>query len=421
MDFINKIFRGDRVIWMILLFLCLISIVEVYSASSTLAYRQNYWDPIVRHTLFLLAGVGVVLLAHSIKPKFFSLLAVALPLTWILLVLTKIFGVSINSADRWLTIAGFSFQPSELAKLCLIAATAFLLSRMKDSPNDKEKTFKWILIAAIITCGIIFLDNFSTAAMLFITVVIMMFVGQMPLKKIGVLLLALILFGSISLAGLLFLPSNVINSVFPRGITWKERIKDFTHKDNITNGAEFVINDDNYQVSHAKMAVAQGGILGKMPGKSTERDFLPQAYSDFIYAIIIEEMGLVGGFCVMFLYVIFFIRAGMIANRCKTKFPKYLVMGSALLVVSQALANMAVAVTLIPVTGQPLPLISRGGTSTLITCIYIGIILSVSRFENPKGMLKEEEINAQAQEEATTASALVQQAFEEENINAGEF
>jgi Bacterial cell division membrane protein len=404
------------------MFLCLISIVEVYSASSTLAYRKDYyWDPIMRHSIFLLVGVGVVLFIHSIKPKFFSLLAISLPITWFLLILTKIFGASINGADRWLTIAGISFQPSELAKLCLVIATAFLLSKMKKTKDSKNKTYKWIIIATSITCGIIFFDNLSTAVMLFVIVFILMFIGQVPFRKLSKLFLIIVVLLTVFISALVFLPATAINTVFPRGVTWKERIKDFTHKENSGGENEFQITDDNYQVSHAKIAIARGGMLGKMPGKSQERDFLPQAYSDFIYAIIIEEMGLIGGLGVLLLYVILFIRSGIIANRCKNKFPKYLVMGSALIIVSQALANMAVAVSLIPVTGQPLPLISRGGTSTLITCVYLGIILSVSRFDNPKGIKKEEEIAEQAREESAAGNPSVEKAFNEENVNAGEF
>ncbi len=418
MDFINKIFRGDRVIWMIFMFLCLISIVEVYSASSTLTYRSNYWEPIGRHTMFLLMGTAIVLVVHSVKPRFFSVLALFVPIAWLLLGVTKVMGNSVNGADRWLSIGGFSFQPSELAKLSLIAFTAFVLSKHKEG-TMKDNRFFWIIGFTIPTCAIILMDNFSTAALLFVIVYIMMFIGQIPLKKIlyltGVMVISLMLFVSF----LVFVPSETINKVFPRGVTWKERIKDFSnHEEKDITDPKVAFDDDNYQVSHSKIAITRGGVFGKMPGNSLERDFLPQAYSDFIFAIIIEEMGIIGGIFVMLLYVIFFIRAGIIANRCEKIFPKYLVIGSALIIVSQALANMAVAVNLIPVTGQPLPLISRGGTSMLITCAYVGIVLSVSRFENPKGVQREVAIALESEEEKREANEM---AFEEENINAGEF
>ncbi len=419
MDFLSKVFRGDRVIWMIFMFLCLISIVEVFSASSTLGYKRNYWDPIVRHTVYLMLGVGVVLICHSIKPKYFSLLIFLLPISILLLIITKFFGTSVNGADRWLSIGGITIQPSELAKIALIGTTAFILSKRRNHKDDNS--FKWIVIAAAVTCGIIFIDNFSTAAMLFAIVFLMMFVGQIHLKKLGMLLLVFLAFGLVFFAFLQLSPDSILRKV-PRAETWKNRIGEHFQEETDDKNAEFKITDDNYQVAHAKIAVARGGIFGVMPGKSQQRDYLPQAYSDFIYAIIIEEMGLIGGLGVLFLYVMLFIRAGIIAERCEKLFPKYLVLGSALLIVAQALANMMVAVNLIPVTGQPLPLISRGGTSTIITCAYIGIILSVSRFENPKGVAREAQILSEAELEVQRAKTIEnEEGFMQENINAGEF
>ncbi len=398
------------------MFLCLISIVEVYSASSTLTYRRNYWDPIMRHTMFLLLGMAIVLFSHSFKPKFFAILAVLLPVAWILLIFTKVVGNTVNGADRFLSIGGVSFQPSEFAKLFLIASTAFILSKRQE--GQKDNSFKWIMILTIPTCAIILLDNFSTAALLFMIIFIMMFIGQVPLKKLGMLVAILAVSLALFIGFLVFVPSDTINKVFPRGVTWKERIKDFHHDKGDISDPKIAFSDDNYQVTHSKIAIARGGVVGKMPGNSQERDFLPQAYSDFIFAIIIEEMGIVGGVFVLLLYVIFFIRTGIIANRCEKIFPKFLVIGCGLIITTQALINMAVAVNLIPVTGQPLPLISRGGTSTLITCIYIGIILSVSRFENPKGIQREIAIALESEEEKLVANEV---AFEQENINAGEF
>lgn len=397
MDFVNKIFRGDRVIWMVFMFLCLISIVEVYSASSTLTFRTDYWNPILRHSMFLLVGLGIVLGVHAIKPKYFSALGILLPAVWILLIGTRIFGTPVNGSYRWIEIAGVTFQPSEIAKLCLVIFTAFLLSKRKDTANDSS--FRWILIAAIITCGIIFIDNGSTAILLFAIIFLMMIIGQISLKKIGKLTLYLGIAAGLLCCVIWFVPSQTIGKVLPRAETWIERFQDFGGDMDVHN-PDFTITDDNYQVSHANIAIANGGvfIFGRGPGRSIERDFLPQAYSDFIYAIIIEEMGLIGGITVLLLYIILFIRAGIIANRSEKLFPKFIVMGAALILVTQALANMAVAVGLIPVTGQTLPLVSRGGTSTLITCIYFGILLSVSRFENPKGVQREDEIATELME-----------------------
>jgi cell division protein FtsW len=401
MDFLNKIFRGDRVIWMIFMFLCLISIVEVYSASSTLTFRTDYWRPIMKHTMFLLAGVGVVLLVHSCNPKWFSLAIIGLPIAWLLLVATKIVGSSTNDAQRFLSVFGLSFQPSEIAKLCLIGTTAFFLSKYNNSKNNIY--YNIILWGAAITCGIILLDNFSTAVLLFLVIVIMLFVGQVPFKKLLKLGLICLIAGVAFVSFILFTPPKIMESVFPRGVTWQKRVDRHIQEDEVKDG-DYVINDANFQVSHANIAVARGKLFGNLPGNSRERDFLPQAYSDFIFAIIIEELGLVGGIFVLSLYVFLFIRAGIIAGRCEKLFPKYLVMGCALLLVIQALANMAVAVNLIPVTGQPLPLVSRGGTSTLVTCAFVGIILSVSRFENPKGVQREEEIVAELEEEERIAA-----------------
>ncbi|MDR1527206.1 MAG: FtsW/RodA/SpoVE family cell cycle protein [Dysgonamonadaceae bacterium] len=402
MDFVNKIFRGDRVIWMVFLFLCLISIVEVYSASSTLTFRTDYWKPILRHSLFLLAGLGIVLTVHAIPARFFSILGILLPVAWVFLIGARMFGEAVNGSYRWINIAGISFQPSEIAKLCLISFTAFVLSKRKDKLGDKS--FQWILIAAIITCGIIFIENGSTSLILFGIVFLMMLIGQIPFRQIGKLLLFIGVVAAIFVSVVYLVPSHSIEKYLPRLETWMERFKDFGNDDDVHN-PDFKINDDNYQTSHANIAIANGGvlILGRMPGNSIERDFLPQAYSDFIYAIIIEEMGLIGGLAILLLYIILFIRAGIIANRSEKLFPKFIVMGAALILVTQALANMAVAVGLIPVTGQTLPLVSRGGTSILITCIYFGILLSVSRFDNPKGEEREEAIIEAYNEDEETA------------------
>jgi cell division protein FtsW len=338
--------------------------------------------------------LGFVLLFHAIPPKFFSIIGILLAVSWVLLFFTHFSGNSINGSSRWLEIVGISFQPSEIAKLCLIVFTAFLLGK-RNNANDK-RIFLWILIATAMTCGIIFIDNGSTAILLFGIIFLMMIIGQISLKRMGVLAISLVVFAALLYGVVKFVPSDTIKKIFPRAETWVERFKDYKEKVDV-HDPDFVITDDNYQVSHANIAIANGGvrIIGTLPGHSVERDFLPQAYSDFIYAIILEETGLLGGFVVPLLYVILFIRAGVIANRCEKLFPKYMVMGAALLITTQALANMAVAVGIIPVTGQPLPLVSRGGTSTLITCIYFGIILSVSRYENPKGIKRDEEIETE--------------------------
>ncbi|MEG2067414.1 MAG: FtsW/RodA/SpoVE family cell cycle protein [Tannerellaceae bacterium] len=390
MDLVSKLFKGDRVIWIIFMFLCLISVVEVFSATSTIAYKNaNHWAPIVRHASFLLGGFVLVLLLHNIPCKWFPAFILLLPVSVLMLIVTPFVGVSANDAHRWLEIFGIQFQPSEFAKLSLIVFVAFLLS--KRNKFTETQIFKYILFGVGATCVLILPENFSTAFMLFGVCFLMMFIGQLPLKKLGKLAGILIILLVAFIVTLVATPTNLLKYI-PRALTWKERVADFTHKDDKMEGDTYIINDDNYQVSHAKIAIVSGGLLGKMPGHGQQRDFLPQAYSDFIYAIIIEEMGIVGGIFVLMLYIMLLVRAGMIARRCDKLFPKFLVLGCGLLVVVQALANMSVAVNLIPVTGQPLPLVSRGGTSTVISCIYFGIILSVSRFGAGMGNEDEEEL-----------------------------
>jgi len=397
MGLINRIFKGDRSTWIIFMLLCLVSLVEVYSATSTLAYRNAYfWTPIARHATFLLMGSGAVILLHNIPSRFYVFALILLPLSIILLALTPFFGVSINESYRWFDFFGIQFQPSEIAKIACIVFVAFMLSRQDlISPN---KIFWIIMFFVCITCALILPENFSTAILLFVVCFLMMFVGQLPWKKLVMTIVVLGLFG-----GFMFVSFRSMSDEFARNnlptilIKVKGRIDDFG-VDKSEN--KFIINDDNFQVSHAKIAIARGGIIGKLPGRSIQRDYLPQAYSDFIYAIIIEEMGLLGGFGVLMLYVILLIRVGVIARRCKKEFPKYLALGCGLLIVIQAFINMAVAVNLIPVTGQPLPLISRGGTSTLITCFYFGIILSVSRFGAGMG----EEVDDDNEPKEITAS-----------------
>jgi cell division protein FtsW len=380
MDLANKLFKGDRVIWIIFMFLCLISVLEVFSATSTIAYKNaNYWAPIARHGFFLIGGFVLVLLLHNIPYRFFPLIILLLPVSIVMLLAAPFVGVELNDAHRWLDLFGIQFQPSEFAKLSIIVYIAFLLSKRNRFTDDQ--IFKYILIAVGITCVLILPENFSTAFMLFGVSYLLMFIGQMPIKKMlllaGILILALGLF----IGGLMTLQDNVLEKI-PRASVWKGRLVEHLNhqKENTDESGVYKITDENYQVSHANMAIANGGVFGQMPGHGEQRDFLPQAYSDFIYAIIIEELGMVGGVFVLLLYIMLLVRVAMIARRCEKLFPKFLVLGCGLLVVIQAIFNMSVAVNLIPVTGQPMPLVSRGGTSTLISCVYFGIILSVSRF-----------------------------------------
>ena len=381
MSLASKLFKGDRVIWIIFMFLCLISAVEVFSATSTLAYQNvNHWAPIGRHATFLVGGFLAVVLLHNVPYTVFRAGILLFPVSLIMLIVTPFIGISANDAHRWLSIFGVQLQPSEFAKLSLLILIAFLLSKRGRITDDQ--IFKWILICTLVACGLILPENFSTAFMLFGVSFLMMFIGQLPIKKLmklaGTLVALLLLF----LAVLKFTPREIVQSYLPgRLATWQARLERFGDDSANYNAAgTYIVTDENYQVSHAKIAIARGGLFGQMPGHGQQRDFLPQAYSDFIYAIILEELGFAGGVFVLLLYIMLLVRVGMIARRCETPFPKFLVLGCGLLIVVQALANMAVAVSLIPVTGQPMPLVSRGGTSTVISCVYFGIILSISRF-----------------------------------------
>lgn len=396
MNLASRLFKGDRGIWIIFMFLCLISVIEVFSATSTIAYKNaNYWAPIIRHASFLLGGFFAVLIIHNWSTRFSVILGMLLPIAIILLLITPFVGVEINGERRWLSILGITFQPSEVAKLCSVCYMALVLSRR--NVLSSKQMFWYILVGVGITCACILYNNGSTAIMLGMIMLMMMAIGQVGAKRISILvgsgIAAILLVWSIYE----FTPETV-EKFLPRIYTWIARLDRHSDSERFAEGSgekTLVLDmDDHYQEDLAKIAIAQGGVLGKLPGHGQQRDFLPQAYSDFIYAIIIEEIGLVGGFFVLFLYLTLLVRVAIIARKCEKLFPKFLILGCGLMLVTQALINMAVAVGVFPVTGQPLPLISRGGTSTVISCIYIGIILSVSRFEanigNEKDPLPEE-------------------------------
>ncbi|MGI6073372.1 MAG: FtsW/RodA/SpoVE family cell cycle protein [Fermentimonas sp.] len=408
-DLGSKVFKGDKVIWAVFLILCVISLVEIFSATSTIVYRQqNQWGPMLRHGMFLLGGVGIILLIHNIPYKYFSSLIFVLIASIVLLLLTPFIGETVNGADRWISIFGITIQPSEIAKISLMGTIAFLLSR-QNGEND-ALLFKWMIGLMVVVCGIIAVDNLSTAVLLFGVCFILMFIGNVKMirliKVAGIGVLAVGIFVAI----LSILPSGALDKgPLDRFGTWKNRIEHFSgsKSDGGLDPSNLVITKENYQVVHSKIAIANGGVLGVFPGNSKARDSLPQAYSDFIYAIIIEEMGIVGGILVLLMYVIILIRSGMIAKKIDKLFPKYLVLGSALMLAIQAFINMAVAVNFIPVTGQPLPLVSRGGTSTLITCAYFGIILSAYRFGIVKKETKEESVSNLDNEETLNTEEIL--------------
>ena len=376
----TKYLKGDPILWIMFIALCIISAIEMYSASSTLAYSTgNYAGPMLRHVGFLIGGAFIAYAVHLVQYRYIRMAAyIVLVISAVLLVWVLFKGVSENGASRWIIILGIKFQPSEFAKLSVIIVAADLISRIKDSEKDEWKYFRNTLIILGIICTLILFDNFSTAFILFMVVLIMMFIGRISLIKLGALTGGLILMLIICFALIKTVPKDSMPKVFDRAYTWVGRIDRFkTEKKDET--AKYKITDENRQVQHGRIAIARGRVLGVFPGNSIERDFLPQAYSDFIYAIIVEEMGLLGGIFVIMLYLVLLFRAGRIATKCATVFPALLVIGLSLMIVIQAFISMSVATSLGPVTGQPLPLVSRGGTSILITCIYFGIIFGITR------------------------------------------
>ena len=403
---LSNLFKGDKVIWMVFFFLCIISIVEVFSASSELTYKGgNYLTPIIKHMALIVVGFGLMVVTLNINCKYFKLLTpIMLLFAGILLLLVLGLGQSTNGASRWIPIMGVQFQPSELAKGALVLMTAQILSAMQTDKGADRKAMRYIIQMALPFLVLIGLENLSTAALLAAVIFFMMIIGRVPGKQIGKMVLTVVLFIVMVVTAVMVigedtekegLPQNLTeqtlangqtvstdNSKGHKGVlhrfdTWKSRIDKFLNSKEVP--PEKVDLDKGAQEAHAKIAIATSNIVGRGPGNSVQRDFLAQAFSDFIYAIIIEETGIEGAFVVAMLYIILLFRTGRIANRCENNYPAFLAMGLALLLVVQALFNMCVAVGLVPVTGQPLPLISKGGTSTIVNCVYIGIILSVSR------------------------------------------
>lgn len=403
---LSNLFKGDKVIWMVFFFLCIISIVEVFSASSELTYKGgNYLTPIIKHMALIVVGFGLMVVTLNINCKYFKLLTpIMLLFAGTLLLLVLGLGQSTNGASRWIPIMGVQFQPSEMAKGALVLMTAQILSAMQTDKGADRKAMRYIIQMALPFLVLIGLENLSTAALLAAVIFFMMIIGRVPGKQIGKLVLTVVLLIVMVVTAVMAIgedtekegqPQNLTeqtlangqtvsteNSKGHKGVlhrldTWKSRIDKFLNSKEVP--PEKVDLDKGAQEAHAKIAIATSNIVGRGPGNSVQRDFLAQAFSDFIYAIIIEETGIEGAFVVAMLYIILLFRTGRIANRCENNYPAFLAMGLALLLVVQALFNMCVAVGLVPVTGQPLPLISKGGTSTIVNCVYIGIILSVSR------------------------------------------
>ena len=411
----GSLFKGDKGVWMIYFFLCMISLVEVYSASSRLTFEGgHHWAPMVSQAGFLVFGLIIILLVHRIPCKWFMLFPfVLLPVVILLLFYTAVLGggSTVNETNRWVEFLGIRFQPSELAKAALLMTAAMVLAKTQTEKEEwvrgkkrkvvgaiKGKRYLAFAIvggAALLVCGLIMMDNMSTGLMLFFVVLVMMFIGHVPRDLMFKGIMVLVLMGAIVGMVAMVTPEKVLNetSMTKRLVTVKHRVmrkfdlgEDNDVKKASKSKTEILLNDENSQTTYASIAIANSDVIGLGPGNSIQRDFLQHAESDFIYAIIVEELGIGGAFFVAFLYLALLIRVGRIAQKCTSFFPAYLVLGFGIMMVLQAFVNMSVAVGLVPVTGQTLPLISKGGTSILITSFYIGVILSVSRYAEKKEM-----------------------------------
>lgn len=374
--FMRKI-KGDKVIWAVVILLSVVSLLAVYSSTGTLAYRYQSGNTeyyMIKHFLILVFGLLLMYVAHLIKFTYYSrIFQIALYIAVPLLILTFFIGMNLNEAKRVLPLPfNLSFQTSDLAKLTLVIYLARLLTKKQNEIKSFKSAFLPLMLPVLLVCGLILPENFSTAALLFVTCLVLMFIGRVNMTYI----LSLVGIGIVSLVIFITILYNMPGEKQGRLWTWKNRVENFVNTD--------ANSESNYQVEQSKIAIASGGVFGKGPGNSTQRNFLPHPYSDFIFAIVAEEYGLLGASFIVLLYLILFFRAVTIVSKIPQNFGAFLTIGVSFNLVFQALINMGVAVNLLPVTGQPLPLVSMGGTSIWFTSLSIGIILSVSKeIQNP--------------------------------------
>ncbi|MBN9379808.1 MAG: FtsW/RodA/SpoVE family cell cycle protein [Chitinophagaceae bacterium] len=398
--------KGDKVIWTAVVLLAVVSLLVVYSSTGLLAYKMykgNTEIYLFKQFAFILVGVMVIYFAHQVNYTVYSKVARILFLISIpLLVYTLFFGVKLNEGSRWirLPIINMTFQTSDLAKLSLFMYLSRLLSKKQDTIKDFKKGFLPVIAPVAVVCVLIAPANLSTALLIGATSLMLLFIGRVSarhlLLTLGIALIPVVILVMAAVirhktdGGVVEKPKPGERSrLTVRVGTWVNRVETF-----IYGGGKEDNDDNNYQVNQAKIAIAKGGILGLGPGNSQQRNFLPHPYSDFIYAIIIEEYGLAGGAFIVFIYLIFLLRSIRIFRRCPFAFGAFLALGLSFTLVIQALANMAVNVNLFPVTGVTLPLVSMGGSSFLFTCLAIGIILSVAR------NVEKEALEAKEKEEA---------------------
>jgi cell division protein FtsW len=385
---LGKIFKGDRTLWVVLIFLSLVSLVIVYSATGKLAYREadgNTVYYLVRQIVFILTGFGIMLFLVNIVPVvvYFKISPVLIGITIFALILAfvqyKMTGNPSKETSRSLDLGILSFQPSELAKISLIMFASRMLSKSQKSEEELTKAFWWVIGVSGTVCFLIFLSNISTAAIIFLSIMVLMLIARVQIK-----LISMVAGAGVLMAVLLFFTADFMPASFGRVHTFKERIVDFTKGD----ASEAV---GTTQADYAKLAVFEGGMFGKGPGNSEVSNYMEAGYNDFIYAIFIEEYGLVGGVFLAMLYLILLFRGVSIVRRCDRTFPAFMVAGLIVLMVFQAFINMAVSVGAAPVTGQPLPWVSMGGSSMLFTAASFGIILAVSS-QNQKNKVPTEQL-----------------------------
>jgi cell division protein FtsW len=398
--------KGDKVIWALVILLTLVSLLAVYSATGSLAYKNykgNTEIYLFKQVAFIIGGLLVIYFAHLVNYTFYSKAAqIAYLVSIPLLLYTLFFGVTMNEGSRWirLPIINMTMQTSDFARLALFMYLARLLSKKQDFIKDFKRGFLPVIAPVVVTCALIAPANLSTALLLGASCMLLLFIGRASAKHmlltIGAALIPIVFLIAAAMIRHGKTPAEVEGTVAAtsssvitgRVDTWISRMESFIY------GTKEADNDDTYQVNQAKIAIAKGGLMGVGPGNSTTRDYLPQAYNDFIYAIIIEEYGLAGGAFIMFIYLVFLYRCIRIFKRCPYAFGAFLALGLSFTLAIQAVANMAVTVNLFPVTGVTLPLVSMGGTSFIFTCLAVGIILSVARnVEQSEGDKKPDELN----------------------------
>ncbi len=383
--------KGDRIIWGVVIVLSLISLMVVYSSTGSLAYRLNKGHTeiyLIKQLGTLMAGIFIVYLAHKVNYTIYSRIAVLLfAISIPLLLYTLCFGTTLNEGSRWikLPLVNLTFQTSDLAKLGLFMFLARQLSTIQNDLDNLKRVSLQIFLPVIVICGLIAMANLSTALMIALSCGVLFFIGRVRMYHLMILAISGLL-----MFGILFAVSKMTG--YGRAATWEERIKNFTSKNK---------EDVPFQVTQAKIAIAQGGLFGKGVGNSTQRNFLPHPYSDMIFPVIIEEYGLIiGGVGMIFLYLLFLWRSIIIFRRCPFAFGAFLAVGLSFTLVFQAFLNMGVGVNLLPVTGLTMPLVSMGGSSIWFTCLAIGIILSVSRFvEEAEGDKVIQEVITESQNE----------------------